>query len=175
MRVAIPTSPADGDARLYENDGVVEIGRYCSIAHDVEFFLGGVHHPEWISTYPHHAHPQEVSSNGNISIGNDVSIGRGTSILSGVTIGDGAVVGANSLVTRDVRPYAVVGGVPAREIRLRFDESVVARLHELRWWDWPDHLVAEHAALLQQPDVRRFLSVAANVKTQFDVAEDQQG
>lgn len=143
-------------------DGHVTVGRYCSIADDVEFFLGGNHHPEWVSTYPHHAHPDEISSRGDIIIGNNVWIGRNAAVLSGVRVGDGAVIGAHALVTADVRPYAIVGGVPATEIRRRFDDDTIDALLDLRWWDWSDEKVREFASLLQSTDVQRFLDIAAS-------------
>lgn len=74
---------------------------------------------------------------GDIVIGNDVWIGYDAVIMAGVTIGDGAIVGARAVVTRDVEPYSIVGGVPAREIRKRFAPDVISRLLELQWWDWP--------------------------------------
>jgi acetyltransferase-like isoleucine patch superfamily enzyme len=148
----------------YNNDdGVVHVGKYCSIANDVEFFLGGNHHPEWISTYPHHSNEHEVTSRGNIEIGHNVWIGRGAVIMSGVRIGDGAVVGAKALVTSDVRPYAIVGGVPAKEIRRRFDDATVDRLCEISWWDWPDEIVEQNGHILQGTDIDLFFMLAESV------------
>jgi acetyltransferase-like isoleucine patch superfamily enzyme len=161
-----PTSYFNGGPRVHsynDDDGVIDIGKYCSIANDVEFFLGGNHHPEWISTYPHHAERHEVTSKGDIEIGHNVWIGRGAAILSGVHIGHGAIVGAKSLVTRDVRPYSVVGGVPAQEIRRRYDERTIRRLLEIAWWDWPKHVVEAHADVLQSSDIEAFLEQAESV------------
>jgi tetrahydrodipicolinate N-succinyltransferase len=77
--------------------------------------------------------------------------------MSGVTVGDGAVVGAESCVTRDVRPYAIVAGNPAREVRRRFDDDTVAKLLELRWWDWDDKDIATHVRLIEGSDVEAFV------------------
>ncbi len=82
-------------------------------------------------------------------IGNDVWIGYEAVILAGVTIGDGAVIGSRAVVTKDVEPYTVVGGVPARAIRKRFPDEVIADLLEVKWWNWPKERIAEHLADIQ--------------------------
>jgi len=120
-----------------------QIGAFCSIADNVTFILGGNHFSERVTTYPLNLVfetqplPWHESSKGRIVVGNDVWIGYGASILSGVTIGDGAVIGAGSVVTKNVEPYAIAAGNPARLIRRRFDAATIARLLALRWWDWP--------------------------------------
>ena len=150
----------------YPNDGQLKVGAYCSIAADVAIFLGGEHHPEWVTTYPfgalwrEHEHPEQPKSRGDVVIGNDVWIGREAMIMSGVTIGDGAVVGARALVAKSVAPYTIVGGNPAKPIRPRFPEDVVARLLALRWWDWPDDRIRRAAPMLQSPDIAAFLDAA---------------
>lgn len=92
---------------------------------------------------------------GDIVIGNDVWIGYEAVILAGVTIGDGTIIGTRALVTRDVAPYTIVGGVPARELRLRFPEETIAELLTLKWWDWPIELIQNNLAALQSGDIRR--------------------
>lgn len=92
---------------------------------------------------------------GDIVIGNDVWIGYEAVILAGVTIGDGAIIGTRALVTRDVAPYTIVGGVPARELRLRFPKETIAELLTLKWWDWPIELIQSNLAALQSGDIRR--------------------
>ena len=150
----------------YPNDGKLKIGAYCSIAADVAIFLGGEHHPEWVTTYPfgalwrEHEHPEQPKSRGDVTIGNDVWIGREAMIMSGVTIGDGAVVGARALVAKSVPPYTIVGGNPAKPIRPRFSDDLIERLLALRWWDWPDDRIRKAAPLLQSPDVAAFLDAA---------------
>ena len=146
------------DSYVYRSN--VHIGRYCSLADDIEFLLGGNHHPEWVSTFPHHASTDEVTGRGDIEIGNNVWIGRGAVIFSGVRIGDGAIVGARSVITKDVDPFMIVAGVPARPIRLRFDEHMVERLRKIEWWNWPDEEVDRFAPLLQSGDIGRFIDEA---------------
>lgn len=124
------------------------IGKFCSIACGAKFLMnGGNHTLSSLSTYPfplfkeeweHDMKPAESWDNrGDIVIGNDVWIGYEALVLAGVTIGDGAIVGARAVVTKDVPPYAIVGGLPARVIRQRFSAGTVAVLQALRWWDWP--------------------------------------
>ena len=104
------------------------VGDYTSIASDVLFMIGGGHRMDWASMFPFRSHFRlpgawsdgHPSSRGDIRIGNDVWIGSGALILSGITVGDGAVIGARSVVTRNVAPYAIVAGNPARHIRARF-------------------------------------------------------
>ena len=144
------------------------IGRYCSIADDVTIFLGGNHRSDWVSQYPFPALamffpdaagiPGHPATKGDVRIGSDVWLGDGCTILSGVTIGDGAAVGARAVVARDVPPYAVVAGNPARVIRTRFPDDVIARLLRLRWWDWPDDRVNAASPLLCQGDIEAFLA-----------------
>lgn len=148
---------------FYLNNADLVIGDYCSIASEVGIFLGGEHHPEWVSTYPfgalwrEHDHPGQPKSRGNVVIGNDVWFGRGATIMSGVTIGDGAVIAARALVVKDVPPYGVVGGNPAKLIRYRFDPETVEKLLAIRWWDWPEERVRRAAPLLQAPDIGGFI------------------
>jgi acetyltransferase-like isoleucine patch superfamily enzyme len=145
--------------------GRIEIGRYCSLADGIEFFLGGNHRLDWVTTFPLRAalglpgaledgHP---ASKGPIVIGNDVWIGNDVRVLSGVTVGDGAAIGAGSVVSADVRPYAVVAGNPAREIRRRFDDETVDALLRVAWWDWPDATVRERVGELSDPDLAGFV------------------
>lgn len=117
------------------------IGKFCSIARDVsiqEYF----HDYNKITTYFINrnvfggAIEKEVLSKGPIKIGNDVWIGTGVQIMSGVTIGDGAVISANSTVTHDVLPYAIVGGVPAKIIKYRFTQEIIEKLLDTKWWNW---------------------------------------
>lgn len=148
---------------FYLNNASLSIGDYCSIAADVGIFLGGEHHPEWVSTYPfgalwrEHDDVDQPRSRGDVTIGSDVWIGRGATIMSGVTIGHGAVIAARALIVKDVPPYGIVGGNPAKLIRHRFEPAIVEKLLAIRWWDWPEERVRKAAALLQAPDIRGFV------------------
>jgi acetyltransferase-like isoleucine patch superfamily enzyme len=155
------------DITHYRGDtSVVRIGRFCSIGDDVTFLPGGNHRPDWVTTFPVRirfdlpgartdGHP---SSRGDIVVGHDVWIGRGAKILSGVSVGDGAVVGAYSVVSRDVAPYTVVAGNPAREIRRRFPVDVAGALTRIAWWNWPDEVVADRVSELCSDQVEAFVA-----------------
>jgi len=144
----------------------LKIGRYCSIADGVRVFLGGNHRIDWVSTFPFGHLPdskdifrtkvKQVSAKGkNVTIGNDVWIGSSVTIMSGLEIGDGAVIAANSHVVSNVEPYAIVGGNPARLVRMRFDEEIIALLIELEWWKYSSQSIAKIVPLLSAPPTRR--------------------
>jgi acetyltransferase-like isoleucine patch superfamily enzyme len=145
--------------RFPESGRKLTIGRYCSIADKVEILLGGNHRIDWGTTYPFSAlrdlwpsapgTDDYHSSRGDVTIGHDVWLGSGAIVLSGVAIGHGAVVAAHAVVTRDVPPYAIVGGNPAGIIRYRFDEATIRDLLEIAWWDLPPPAVARLIPLLQ--------------------------
>ena len=126
----------------YHPDDRVRIGKFCSIADGVRFVFGG-HRLDTISTFPFRAicfgdaPHADATSHGEIIVGHDVWIGVNAVILSGVTIGNGAVVAAGAVVTKDVPAYAVVGGVPAKLIKMRFEPDQVAALEKIQWWNWP--------------------------------------
>jgi virginiamycin A acetyltransferase len=121
------------------------IGKFCQIATGVRFIMNGSNHAmNGFSTYPFKVFggqwsskdPMQVVSKGDTVVGNDVWIGNCATIMQGVKIGDGAIIGTNSLVSKDVEPYTIVGGNPAKEIRKRFDEETIQMLLALKWWDW---------------------------------------
>ena len=124
-----------------------KIGAFCSIGARCGIG-GGVHPTDTVSTSPVFLKGKNILRKNfaeipykpsmTVEIGNDVWIGEGVCIVSGVKIGDGAVIGAHAVVTKNVAPYSVVAGVPAREIRKRFPDEVIEQLLELKWWDWPD-------------------------------------
>lgn len=143
----------------------VNIGSFCSISPGVEFITGGSHPTDWVSLFPFRARWDLPGAyldgmpytKGDIVVGSDVWIGTEALILSGVEIGDGAVVCARSVVTRDVPAFAIVGGVPARIIRYRFDEALRARLLEVAWWKWSDERIRIAAPFLSGSDIKSFL------------------
>jgi acetyltransferase-like isoleucine patch superfamily enzyme len=137
----------------------LEIGSYCSIAAEVVILLGGNHRADWVTTYPFRefsgfwVEAADISGHpvtkGNITIGSDVWIGNGSIVLSGVSVGHGAVIAARSVVNKDVPPYAIVAGSPARVVNYRFEAEVVSALLKLRWWDWPEETVRKNMNFLQ--------------------------
>lgn len=139
-----------------------EIGAFCSISDHV--FIGGAEHPiDCVSTSPvfqnkHHSGPSkrfakfDFPKTKKTIIGNDVWIGHGVTIKQGVVIGNGAVIGSNALVTKDVPPYAIVGGVPAKTIKYRFLQEVIDRLEEIQWWNLPDEKITEVVELFHIKD-----------------------
>lgn len=147
------------------------IGRFCSIACGAKFvFTSANHAMRSLSTYPFPIFHEEWGlqrervteawdNKGDIVIGNDVWIGYEAVILQGVRIGDGAIVGARAVVTKDVAPYAISGGVPAREIRKRFEPDAVQALLRLRWWDWPYEKIRRHLTDIQSGNLEALLSV----------------
>lgn len=122
------------------------IGKFCMIASDVTFIMNGSNHlTDAITAYPfsvfgegweHAMDGKSYPNKGDIKIGNDVWIGYNSTIMAGVTIGDGAIVATNSTVTKDVEPYAIVGGNPARLIKKRFSDDQIKRLLRVKWWNW---------------------------------------
>lgn len=158
------------------------IGKFCAIASGVKFIMGSANHRlSSISTYPFSVfgglweertppHLSQLPFKGDIVIGNDVWIGRESVIMPGITIGDGAVIAAYSVVTRDVEPYTMAGGNPARPIRKRFDPELIALLEQLRWWDFPPEKLADFLPVLcseDLPAVRQTIQNMLNTKTEL--------
>ncbi|OYR22372.1 DapH/DapD/GlmU-related protein [Brucella thiophenivorans] len=161
-----------GDFTYFERNGegiYADIGKFCSIAANVR--INALEHPmERLTTHKVSYRPNEYfrylgvdndfrarRQTKRVTIGNDVWIGHGAVITPGVSIGHGAVIGANAVVTKDVAPYHVVGGVPARLIRKRFDEKIIKRLLALCWWDWPVEKLYEAVPDIQTLEIEAFL------------------
>jgi len=144
------------------------VGNFCSIASNVNIYLGGNHRTDWVTTYPfghiHHnifnnfngvGHP---STKGDVIIGNDVWIGTDVTIMSGVTIGDGSVIANNSHVVKNVEPYSLVGGNPAKFIKYRFTPEQIEKLLEIKWWHWDDTKINEFTPLLCNNNIDEFIN-----------------
>jgi acetyltransferase-like isoleucine patch superfamily enzyme len=136
----------------HHNAPPLQIGKFCSIAGNVKIFTGAYHRSDWITTYPFGTKHQDIlgheipagfpHSNGGVSIGNDVWIGNSATIMSGVTIGDGAVIAANAHVIKNVAPYEIVGGNPAKHIKFRFPQQIIDALLDLKWWELDNATIA---------------------------------
>lgn len=137
------------------------IGKFCSIACGAKFLFNSANHTlSSLSTYPFPLFFEEWGlekrnvaeswdNKGDIVLGNDVWIGYEAVIMAGVTIGDGAIIGARAVVTKDVPPYTVAGGIPAKPIKKRYPEETIAALSELKWWDWPENRIAQNLHAIQ--------------------------
>ena len=163
------------DPRQFENNNVLYhypinndrliIGKFCSIACGAKFLFTSANHTlRSLSTYPFplffeewELDKKQVASawdnKGDIVIGNDVWIGYEAIILSGVNIGDGAIIGARAVVTKDVAPYTVVGGIPAKEIKKRFDAETIDKLQQIQWWDWSFEKIQQFLPYLMNGEV----------------------
>lgn len=141
------------------------IGKFCSIACGAKFIFNSANHTlKSLSNYTFPLFYEEWGlekanvtdawdNKGDIVIGNDVWIGYEAVIMAGVHIGDGAIIGTRAVVTKDVPPYTIVGGVPAKEIRKRFDEEIIAELLKLQWWDWPVDKIREAIPYIVNGDI----------------------
>ncbi len=153
--------------RFRHAEGVVtklKIGSFCSLSDGVTILLGGEHRMDWVTTYPlHHLFGKKrvagyPRSKGDVIIGNDVWIGTDALILSGVEIGNGAVIAARSVVTKDVPPYSIIAGNPAKIIRFRFKKSIISDLQKIAWWDWPLSKIEKAWPFLLSTDIEAFIT-----------------
>lgn len=143
------------------------IGKFCMIASGVKFIMNGANHlANALSAYPFaifgngwekamggKAYPQK----GDINIGNDVWIGYNATIMAGVTIGDGAIVATNAMVIKDVEPYSIVGGNPAKEIKKRFPEETIEELLQLKWWNWDIEKITKNLQYLTGTNIEAII------------------
>lgn len=145
------------------------IGKFCSIACGTRFLFNSANHTlASLSTYPFPIFFEEWNldgkdvatawdNRGDIVIGNDVWIGYEAVILSGVTIGDGAIIGTRALVTKDVPPYTIVGGIPARQIKKRFCEDTISQLLQIKWWNWPVEKITQNIHAIWAGDLEKLI------------------
>lgn len=159
-----------GNPSIFERTAHLSIGKFVSIAAGVGIALGN-HTIDTVSSYPFPtlskwwpsgAGMTDHDSRGEVIIGNDVWIGASAFITSGVTIGDGAVIAGHAVVTKDVPPYAIVGGNPARVIRHRFQPDIVERLLQVAWWEWPDEKIDRHLPVMYE-SIEAFLEAAESL------------
>lgn len=147
------------------------IGKFCSIACGAKFLFNSANHTlASLSTYPfplffdewelEKTNVTEAWDNkGDIIVGNDVWIGYEAVILAGVMIGDGAIIGTRAVVTKDVPPYTVVGGVPAKPIRKRFNDETVTELLKLKWWDWSEEKISQNIKAIQSGNIEQIRGI----------------
>jgi virginiamycin A acetyltransferase len=142
------TSINGPETNIYCRHYEVVIGSFCSIARsvDIQEYNHQIYHPTSYYIFKNYFHEKRVETNskGPVIIGSDVWIGAKSTILSGVKIGHGAVVAANSVVTSDVPPYAIVGGVPAKVIAMRFSDDIIEKFLDIKWWDWNSEKMARN-------------------------------
>lgn len=139
---------------------------YC--ASYVRIYLDANHRTDWVTTYPFGHINQNIfnsfngighpSGNGNVIIGNDVWIAEGVSIASGIKIGDGAVIASKSHVIKDVEPYSIYGGNPAKFIKFRFSKEIINKLLKIKWWDWNIHKINQNLPLMCSANIEQFIN-----------------
>jgi acetyltransferase-like isoleucine patch superfamily enzyme len=152
----------------------LKIGKFCSIADNITIYLGRNHRTDWITTYPFgHTHTDvfnkfdgkgHPSTNGDVIIGNDVWIASHVTIMSGVKIGDGSVIASYSHVVKDVEPYSIVGGNPAKFIKYRFNQEIIKKLLNLEWWNLDDDIINDISPLLCSNDIEKLFEYYEKIK-----------
>ena len=158
----------------WSNQYKVNVGKYNSIGRDCNFFLHANHRPDWITTSSTllgsvskeiedmHFRLGHPSCNGDIIIENDVWVGAKATIMSGVTIHNGAVIGANSVITKDIPPYAIVVGNPGKIVKYRFTEEQIEKLLQIKWWDWNEDKIRYNALLMWSNNIDEFINKNIN-------------
>ena len=148
-------------------DTTLHIGAFCSLGRDITIYLGGNHRKDWVTTFPFGNQYPQIFNNfphktwlapaKDVVIGNDVWIANNVKIKCGVTIGDGAIIATNSYVVKDVEPYSIVGGNPARFIKYRFEPEQIEKLLKIKWWEWEDSKINDNIPLLCNDNINLFI------------------
>ena len=156
------------EIKFYNNYAKLTVGNFCSIGGNVKIYLGGEHRTDYITTFPFgYLHKNVFNLNreydnkftkGDVCIGNDVWIGDNSTIMSGINIGDGSVIANNSHVVKNVEPYSIVGGNPAKLIRYRFTQEQIQKLLQIKWWFWNDEKINNYVELLHSLDIDNFIN-----------------
>jgi len=146
------------------------IGKFCQIAEGVEFIMNGANHVmNSVTTYPFNImgngwekvtpRLDDLPLKGDTVIGNDVWIGQNVTIMPGIKIGNGVIIAANSVVTRDIPDYHIVGGNPAKIIKRRFSDDLINHLQEIRWWDWNEKKIFDNLEILCSHDINKIMDI----------------
>lgn len=155
---------------LYLYETITEkiiIGKFCQIASGIRFLTpGGNHAMQGVSTYPFKVFggawentPFHITSKGDTVVGHDVWFGNSVTVMPGIKIGSGSIIATNAVVTKDVEPYTIVGGNPAKPIRKRFDEDTIELLLKICWWDWPIEKITQNLESIVNGDIRELKRV----------------
>ena len=156
---------------IWENENAkLVVGNFCSLGANINIYLGGNHRTDWVTTYPFGHICQNTFNNfngighpstkGDVIIGNDIWIGSNVTIMSGVTIGDGSVIANNSHVIKNVEPYSLIGGNPAKLIKYRFTPEQIEKLLQIKWWYWDDQKINIFTPLLCNNNIDEFIKSA---------------
>lgn len=156
-----------GNPVIHGNLSKIYVGKYCSISDNAFFDAGFNHDTSFISTYPfnqkmdgcEHLNNLHPISFGDTAIKNDVWIGDNAFIRSGIEISDGAIIGFGAVITKNVRPYAVMVGNPAREAKRRYSDAIIETLLLIQWWDWSPEKIKENAHLLMSNRIDEFIKL----------------
>lgn len=173
VRVTVLGDSHDDNPKIYTEEHHLSkyrviVGNYVSIATGCKFILSGNHDWQRVTTFlnpwEEHDFKEGILSNGSIVIGNDVWIGMDCTIMSGVKIGHGSVIAAGSVVSKDIPPYSIVGGAPAKVIKKRFDDRTVKELLDSKWWELSDDFLNSNKELLFSRNIEEFLNIIKNAK-----------
>ena len=150
----------------------VSIGKYCSLATNIEIITASSHHKDFVSIFPFYSMPNSFCYNKKkskeftnikpVKIGNDVWVGSNVTILGGIEVGDGSIIAAGAVVTKNVEPYSIVGGCPAKLIKCRFEKEIADKLLKMRWWDWPEKKIRQNMNLIMSDNIEKFIENGKN-------------